>query len=94
LEHLETEVEINISWETIIENIKLSAQKSLGYFELKKHTPWFEEGCQKLLDERTQAKVQCSEINGDILNNVGREVSRYFRNNKKEYLEKKKKSLQ
>jgi hypothetical protein len=45
-----TEVEINGAWETIRENIKISAKESLGYFELKKHKPWFSEGCSKLLD--------------------------------------------
>jgi hypothetical protein len=27
---------------------------SLGYCELKKHKPWFNEGCLKLLDQRKQ----------------------------------------
>jgi hypothetical protein len=58
LEDLDAEVEINNAWETIRENIKISAKESLGYFELKKHKPWFDEGCSKLLDERKQAKLQ------------------------------------
>jgi hypothetical protein len=41
---------------------------------LKKHTPWFDEGCSKLLDQRKQAKLQWlqvpNETNGDNLNNV------------------------
>jgi hypothetical protein len=41
LEDLDTEVEINSAWETILENIKISAKESLGYYELKKHEPWF-----------------------------------------------------
>jgi hypothetical protein len=45
LEDLVTEVEINSAWETMKENIKISAKESLGYFELKKHKPWFDEGC-------------------------------------------------
>jgi hypothetical protein len=52
LEDLDTEVEINSAWETIRENIKTSAEESLGYFELKKHKPWFHKGCSKLLDQR------------------------------------------
>jgi hypothetical protein len=40
---------------------------------LKKHKPWFDEGCSKLLDQRKQAKLQWlqdpNEINGDNLNN-------------------------
>jgi 50S ribosomal subunit-associated GTPase HflX len=45
LEDLDTEVEINSAWETIRENINISAKENLGYFELKKHKPWFDEGC-------------------------------------------------
>jgi hypothetical protein len=37
LENLDTEVDINRAWETIRENIKISAKKSLGYYELEKH---------------------------------------------------------
>jgi hypothetical protein len=50
LEDLDAEVEINSAWETIRENIKISAKESLGYFELKKNKPWFDEGCSTLLD--------------------------------------------
>jgi hypothetical protein len=53
----------------------------------------FDEGCSKLLDQRKQAKFQWlqdpNEINGDNLNNVRREASRYFRNKKREYLKDK-----
>jgi hypothetical protein len=70
-EDLHAEVEINSAWETIRENIKISAKESLGYYEMKKHKPWFEEGRSKLLDRRKQAKLQWlqdpSEINGDNL---------------------------
>jgi hypothetical protein len=52
LENFGTEVDINRTWETIRENIKISAKESLGYYELKKRTPWFDEGCSKLLDWR------------------------------------------
>jgi hypothetical protein len=88
-------VEINSAWETIRENIKTSSKKNLGYFELKKHKPWFDERCS---DQRKQAKLQWlqdpSEINGDNLNNVRRESSTYFRNKKREYLKRKLMSLQ
>jgi hypothetical protein len=60
---------------------------------LKKHKPWFDEGCSKLLDQRKQAKFQWlqdrSKINGDNLNNVRREASRLFTNIKREYLKDK-----
>jgi hypothetical protein len=52
LEDLDAEVEINSAWETIRENVKISAKENLGYFELKKHKPWFDKGCSKVLDRR------------------------------------------
>jgi hypothetical protein len=62
-------VNINGAWETIRGNIKISAKESLRYCELKKHKPWFDEGCSKLLDQRKQTELQLlqdpSEINGD-----------------------------
>jgi hypothetical protein len=76
LENLE--VDINGAWETI------SAKENLVYYELKKHKPWFDEVCSKLLDERQQAKFQWlqnpSEINRDNLNSIRREASGHFRN--------------
>jgi hypothetical protein len=93
LEDLNAEVDINSAWETIRENIKISAKESPGYLESKKHKPWFDEGCSKLLDQRKQAKLQWlqnpSEINGVNLNNVRLEASRYFRNKKRKYLKDK-----
>jgi hypothetical protein len=67
-------------------NIKTSAKKSLGYYELKKHKPQFDEGCSELLDQMKRAKLQWlqdpGEINGDSLNNIRSETSRHFRNKK------------
>jgi hypothetical protein len=78
-------------------NIEISAKESLGYFELKKHKPWFDEGCSKLLHQRKQATLHWlqdpSEINGDNLNNVRWEARRYFRNEKREYLKDKSNEL-
>jgi hypothetical protein len=51
-------VDINRALETVRENIKISAKKSLGYYELKKRKPWCDEGCSKLLNQRKQAKLQ------------------------------------
>jgi hypothetical protein len=93
LEDFDAEVEIHSAWEMIREIIKISAKESLGYFELKKHKPWFDEACSKLVNQRKQAKLQWlqdpSEINGDNLRIVRREASRYFRNKKREYLKDK-----
>jgi hypothetical protein len=49
LEDLDAEVEFNNVWEMIREIIKISAKEILGYYELKKHKLWFDEGCSKLL---------------------------------------------
>ncbi|PNF37844.1 hypothetical protein B7P43_G08371, partial [Cryptotermes secundus] len=101
LENSDTEVDVNKAWETnrenlifhIRENIKMSAKESLDYYEPKKHKPWFDEGCSKLLDHRKQAKLQWlqdpSELNGNNLNNIRRETSRHFRNKKRDYLKDK-----
>jgi hypothetical protein len=48
----------------------MSAKESLGYHELKKHKPWFDEGCSKLLDQRKQAKLHWLQDPN--------EVSKYF----------------
>jgi hypothetical protein len=40
-------VDIDTAWETNGENIKISAKENLGYYELKKHKPWFDERCSK-----------------------------------------------
>jgi hypothetical protein len=57
-----------------LENIKMSARETQGYFDLKKHKPWFNERSSKLLHQRKQAKLQWlqdpSKINGDNMNNV------------------------
>jgi hypothetical protein len=90
LENLDDDVHINRAWKTISKNITISAKGSLGYYELKKHKPWFDEGCSKLFDQRKRAKLQWlhhpSQINGDNFNSVKREASRHFRNKEKEYL--------
>jgi hypothetical protein len=88
LEDLDAELVINSGWDTIREIIKVTAKERLGYFEMKKHNPWFEEGFSKLLERRKQAKLQWlkdqSEINVDNQNNVRHEASRHFRNKKSE----------
>jgi hypothetical protein len=45
LENVDTEVDINRAWETTRECIKIRAKGSLGYYEPKKHNPWFDKGC-------------------------------------------------
>jgi hypothetical protein len=86
-------VEINSAWETIRENIKISAKDSLDSYNLRKHKLWFDKGCSKLLDKRKGTKFlwleNPSEVNGDNVNNIRRDASRHFRNNKREYLKEK-----
>jgi hypothetical protein len=80
LDDLDSEVEINSAWEPLKENTKISAKDSLGFYEMKKHKLWFDEGLSKLPVQRKQAKLQWlqdpREINGANLNNVRREASR------------------
>jgi hypothetical protein len=57
-ENLDSELDIKRGWETVRENMKISAKESLDCYELKKHKPWFDEGCSELLDQRKQAKLQ------------------------------------
>jgi len=45
LENLSDDEDINMAWENIKENIKSSAEESLGLQELKQHKPWFDEKC-------------------------------------------------
>jgi hypothetical protein len=45
LENIDSKVDIIRAWETIRGNIKISATESLDYYKLKKHKPWFDEGC-------------------------------------------------
>ncbi|PNF13747.1 hypothetical protein B7P43_G14087 [Cryptotermes secundus] len=93
LENSDTKVDVNKAWETVGENIKISAKDSLGYYELKRHKPWLDEGCLELEDQRNQAKMHWlqdpNKINGDNLNNIRRETRRHFRNKKREYLKDK-----
>jgi hypothetical protein len=83
LENLDAEVDINRAWKTRRENIKISAKDSIGYYELKKHKQWFDEGCSKHIQLHWLQNP--SEINGDNLN-IRHVASRHFGNKKREYL--------
>jgi hypothetical protein len=93
LEKLDDDVDINRAWKTISENTKISAEESIGYYELKQLKMWFNQCCSILLDERKQDKLQWlqdpSQMNGDNFNNVRSEASRHFRNKMREYLKAK-----
>jgi hypothetical protein len=93
LESLDESFDINNAWESIRENIKTSAKDNLGYQELKRNKPWFDDECSKSIDQRKQAKLQWlqnpNQINRYNLQNVRHETSRIFRNKKREYLKDK-----
>jgi hypothetical protein len=58
LDKLDNNGNINRAWETIGENIRISAKESIGLCESKSYKPWFDEECLKLVDRRKQAKLQ------------------------------------
>jgi hypothetical protein len=69
--------------------MQASATESVGYYELGKHKPWFDEEYSKLLDQRKQDKLKWlqnpSETNGGNLDNVKCETSRTLRKKRREY---------
>jgi hypothetical protein len=81
LENLDAELDISRAWEPITENIKISANESVDYYELKKHKQWFGQRCSKWFVERKQATLQWlqdrNEINKSV--DIRRETSRQFR---------------
>jgi hypothetical protein len=87
---LSDDEDINRAWEKITDNIKISAQGSLGLYELQQKKPCLNEECLRFFKHRKQAKMQWlkdpKQSNVGDLNNVRREASRRFRNTKKEYL--------
>jgi hypothetical protein len=46
------------TWDSVRQNIGVSAQKCLGYCESKYRKTWFDEVCSKIADRRKQAKLQ------------------------------------
>jgi hypothetical protein len=93
LENLNDNEDINRARENTIEHIKISAQESLGLFELKQQKLCFDEEYLRFLDQRQQAKMQLLQVsnrnNVDNLNNVKPEASRHYRGGKTKYLEAK-----
>jgi hypothetical protein len=58
LENLQDSGDIKRAWENIRQNIKISAQESLGYCKSNHCKPLFDEECSKLVDRRKQVKLQ------------------------------------
>jgi hypothetical protein len=72
------------------ENIKISAQESLGYCESKHRNPCCNEECSKLVYQKKQAILQWLQdpraVNEGNLNNARREARRRFSSKEREYL--------
>jgi hypothetical protein len=87
LESLSDGENINRVWENVEENIKISAEESLGRQKLEQHIPWSDEECLGCLDKRNQIKwkwVQDTNQNSlDNLNNQRPPDKRHCRNKKK-----------
>jgi hypothetical protein len=49
-------VDINSAWEIIRKEMNILAKESLGYYELKKHKPWFN---MQFLHGQTISWVAC-----------------------------------
>jgi len=68
------------------ENIKTSANESLGLYELKQYIPRFDEECLGFLDQRKQAKLQWLQVPNQFsvrnLINIRREAIGHYRNKK------------
>jgi RNAse (barnase) inhibitor barstar len=50
LENFGDNGDINRAWDAIRENIKISGKECIGHCEAKRHKPWFDEECLKLVD--------------------------------------------
>jgi hypothetical protein len=50
LENLDESLDNSSAWESIRDNVKISANDNLGYHRLKDNKPWFNDECSKLID--------------------------------------------
>jgi hypothetical protein len=67
LENLNVSEDINRAWENIKENIKISAQESLGLHERKEHKPCFDAECAEFLEKRSRLKFSGYRIQTKIM---------------------------
>ena len=93
LKNLNDSDDVIMAWKNIKENVKTSAEESLGLYELKQRKPRLDAEGLGFLDQRKQTRMQClqdpNQSNVDNLNNVRPKGSRHFRNKKKEYMKAK-----
>jgi hypothetical protein len=63
----------DLATDMIRDHINITAKEDLGYYELNKHKPCFDERCSKSLDQRKCTKLLWlqypSKMEGDNLNN-------------------------
>jgi hypothetical protein len=57
LKNVHDSVDINKAKGKIKENNKILAKDSLGLYERKQHTAWFDDELSNFLDQRKQAKM-------------------------------------
>jgi hypothetical protein len=67
LENLRDSKHTNRAWETIKENIKISAKESLGLYILKQHKPSFDYAFLHFVDKRSMLKCM---FTGPKQNNI------------------------
>ena len=73
--------------------IKVVTGESIGYYEVKKKKPWFDDDCSNVVERRKQAKLKFlqdpTHLNRDKYHTGKRESSRALRNKKRDYLKEK-----
>ena len=84
------EVDINDTWENIRDNIKVATGESIGYYEVKKRKPWFDDDCLNVVERRKQARLKFlqdpKQLNRDNYHTERLETSCTLRNKKRDYL--------
>ncbi|KAJ4449713.1 hypothetical protein ANN_01117 [Periplaneta americana] len=75
------------------DSIKIAAEQSIGYYEIKNEKPWFDKDCCTVVERRKQEKLKFLqdpvERNKDIYSNERQEASRTLRYKKRDYLKEK-----
>ncbi|KAJ4430976.1 hypothetical protein ANN_19569 [Periplaneta americana] len=92
-DEVEKELDVNSVWENIRDSIKIAAEQSIGYYEIKKKKPWFDEDCCMVVERRKQGNFKFLqdpvEEKRDNYFNERREASRTLRNKERGYLKEK-----
>ena len=82
--------EVDDTWENITDNIKVAAGESIGYYQVKKKKPWFDDDGSNVVQRRKQAKFKFlqdpTQLNMDNYHTERCETSHTLRNKKRDYL--------